>query len=487
MSASTPYDLSSLVLGNIVDTGVVDLLKQIDSLKMQTDAAQDKMNSLITMKRSLAMTLNELIDMGIDISAVKEKIEQLDTSISQSANDYLTTKLENEDEVNKLRTSLYSKTNNNAINVVDFTESRIISKPLASESIKIDVQYFTFGSNKQQDTLANIEKYIKDATSELGQKSTEVTSAVSGQINRQLQTHSLSGTLIITASCTHRNVSLIEPLIINTENIVDAWNTTFSSSGNKISVDKPETYEATDSDSENDVLTIISGATYGSAFVGMVHMLNSDTAVTNVSDTELNNMKAKMQLGGWLQNMEGGFGVDSNTMNEVKSMLSTQTVSSHVSIVAMGTTPSIAAGDVKLGLKSIMQNEADSSLALLTTLKQSDTADTETIATEASQAKTANRLLQLQQSKTSSVLKGLSEVDHGTNKVMGINSLMAAFDNYIATVNTRDSSLGVPTSYYFKKITRSKIAKLLQDKYQTDQIKVKQTSATSDKNDSTSS
>jgi hypothetical protein len=472
MPSSIPYDHPSLVLGNIVDTRVVDLLKQISNLQSKTEAAQEKMNSLVMMKRSLAMTLNELIDMGIDPSSVKEKLAEIDESITQSASDYVTVRLENEDQIHELKVNLYSLDDQcAAASPLDFTLSKVTALPLSAESIKIDVQYFTFGSNSENDTLANIEKYVKDATADLGQKSNEITSAVSGQINQQMQNHSLSGTLIITASCTHKNVAIINPFVIDIDNAVDIWNATFPS--DQILVDPTQTFSASSPEGDEQAqtaLTVLSGAAYGSSFVGMVHFLKTDTAQSNVDDATMQKLKDKLRVGGWLENLEGGMGVDSSVMNEVKKLLSTQTFASHVSLVVMGTTPSIASGKIKLGLNKILQSDTDKNAALLTALSQATETDMDTTTTEATEAKTAGRLMKLQQGSSSALIKGLSDIDHGTNKTIDINSLMGAFENYLETIKGSNNIVGVPVNFFFKKITRAQIVKKLLEKYKSDTL-----------------
>lgn len=467
MPSSILYD-QSLVLGSIIDTRVTDLLKQISAVQSKADMAQEKMNSFVMMKRSLAMTMNELTDMGVDISALDDRIAQLDQSIAQSANEYLTTKLGSEEQIQQLKTQLYSLDNQaDTTSPVDFTQTKVTVLPLASESIKIDVQYFSFGSNETNDVLVNIEKYVKESTSDLGAKSNEISNAVSNQVNRQVQNHNLSGTLIITASCTHRNVAMLNPLVLNLESAVSIWNSLYSDAADQIAIDNLGSSEDTNANTADaKTLTLLSGAAYGSSFVGMVHMLQTDVTDSNVDDETIAKLRSKLKLGGWLQNAAGGMGVDASTMNEVKRMLSTQRFGSHVSIVAMGTTPSIASGEIKLGLNKILQNESQKNLDFLTSLSQVESSEIETVSTDSNESRTAARLMQVQQSNSAAIVRELSEIDHGTNKTLDINSLMAAFDNYIETIRSSgNDSIGVPINFFFTKITRDQLIRKLAEKY----------------------
>ena len=63
-----------------------------------------------------------------------------------------------------------------------------------------------------------------------------------------------------------------------------------------------------------------------------------------------------------------------------------------------------------------------------------------------------------------SVIQGLGTIDHGSNKVVDLNTLMNAFDNYI-TQASGEKSVGIPISFFFKKISKAQIARLWLDKY----------------------
>ena len=63
-----------------------------------------------------------------------------------------------------------------------------------------------------------------------------------------------------------------------------------------------------------------------------------------------------------------------------------------------------------------------------------------------------------------SVIEGLGTIDQGSNKVVDLNTLMNAFDNYITEVSSADS-VGIPISFFFKRISKNRIARLWLDKY----------------------
>jgi len=137
MPTSIPYDHPSLVLGNIVDTKVLDILNNISKCQTKVDSSQDKLNSFIMMKRSITMTMNELMDMNVDITDLKNRQPEIDKSITQSASDYLTSRIENESQIQQLREQLSELEITDGLeSPIDFSLSSIKTLPLSSESCK---------------------------------------------------------------------------------------------------------------------------------------------------------------------------------------------------------------------------------------------------------------------------------------------------------------------------------------------------------------
>src|SRR3569832_2643234 len=99
-----------------------------------------------------------------------------------------------------------------------------------------------------------------------------MTNTVSSQVKQQLQNHSVSGTLIITASCTHSFVKLFEPLVVDADKAVTAWNSIHTSAKldtEKIVARKTDPSNAATQDTDTEI-TLLAGAGYGSSFIGMV-------------------------------------------------------------------------------------------------------------------------------------------------------------------------------------------------------------------------
>ncbi len=468
MSSSIPYDHPSLVLGNIVDTRVLNLLKQSGNLQNKIDAAREKMNSYVMMKRSLAMTINELTDMNVDVSDMRSKIQEIDTSITTSATEFMNVCLENEKGIQQMREQLYElDTANNPESPVDFSKSVIKRLPLSAESMKLDAQYFSFGSNQEDDVVASIEKYVRESTSNLGPQSGAVAKTATAQINQQRQNHNLAGTLIITASCTHRNVAIIEPCVLEPDKAIAVWNSLYPDSQDRIITTDPAQVKA-QAESSPDVagektLTVLSGVVYGSGFVGMVHILKRDVTDSGPTEEVATQLQERLAIGGWLENASGGFGVDATVMDEVKKILSTQSISSHVSMIVMGAVPSIASNQLQLGVRKVLQPDPDKLSGYLATLSSGTLQDS--MDSAADESRTANRLLTMQTASIQSVMQGLGQVDHGSNKMLDINSMMTAFENYLQAIRDKEESTGVPVNFYLKQVSRRQLLEVWLEKY----------------------
>lgn len=474
MLNSIPYDHPSLVLGNIVDTKVLGILKKISGAGNAIDASQSKMNSLMTMKRNIAMTIGELLDMNVDVSALQEKLSSLDQNIAQAAGEYIDARLQNETSIQQLREQLAQlELTETPQSPIDFQSSDIIQKPLFSESLKLDAQYFSFEQNTQQDILSNIESFIKEATSSLGGKSSDISKQATAQVVQQQQHHSVAGTLIIVASCTHRQVAMIEPCILDPEKAISAWNQIYPQE--LIDTTQPENLHTnvnTGSNSTNDAsLAIITGATFGSSFVGMVHLINSEKNSSGPSTQVMDQLSDKLRLGGWLENLSGGVGVNESIMSDVKKLLSTQEITSHVTMVSMGAVPSISSNKIKMGVKQLASPDKEQISNLLTNSSGPTTVDS-----EANEAVAKNRAVTINNMRLKSLMQGLQTIDERQNSLMDINSLMAAFENYLTEVKGANGIVGVPIDFHLRKYNKSQLLDLWTSKY----------GLTSDSNDQTS-
>jgi hypothetical protein len=468
MPASIPYDHPSLVLGNIVHPAILDKLKKINALQAQTEAAQDKVNAYISMKRSLEMTIDELIDMNVDISVLVQKIQDIDNAIVDAATNYANTRLANETGMLELKEQIGDmEGDDNIESPVDFMRTDIKKMPLSSDSLKLDAQYFSYDGNNEENplnTITSIENYIKASASGLGTKgSAAIASAASAQIRLQQKNHSISGTLVITASCTHKQARLLAPLVIDVDKGIACWNRLHA--GNTINTaDAAALSRQAEEEEDGDSIPILSGAAYGSSFVGMIHMLKAEATGNGPSLTEMAaNLQERFTVGGWFEDASGGLGVNPSFSEDIKNLLSSQKISSHITLVVMGAVPSVKSNTVAMGVQTFADFDAGKLSAGLAALSNATAAEKNTVDQSAVAARTGAKMMAMQGATIQSVMMGLGKIDQHSNRMMDINSLMIAFEDYLQEVKKGES--GVPVNFYVKYISKQQLVTQWLEKY----------------------
>lgn len=468
MAMTIPYD-SSLVLGNVVHPEVMKNLLDIAAAQAPVEAAQDELNSLIAMKRSLDMTTQELLNMNVDTHALQDEIAEVNKEIAKSADSYAKLRIVQEKAIKDLKSKQLS-VHAEVESPIDYVRTQIKKMPLSADSIKMDAQYFSFDENSQraQNIISSVKAFVSESTSFLGDKlSTEAATAASTQLSRQLENHNVEGTLVITASCTHKDAALLAPFIIDVDKAIRVWNSVFTSDNDKIKVSTPSALAKIaeeEGTSKELALPILSGATYGSSFVGMVHVLRSESTQTSQEMASIAaSMQSSFDIGCWYASEAGGFGVDSNFASDIKNMLSKQTVSSHVSLITMGSIPSIKSNQVKIGVKQFADFDPAKMMDKLATLANSTSSEKKSVAESAAAARTGKQMIEIQGATVNNVMLGLAQIDDGANQMLDVNSLMTAFEDYVSKAIAGE--IGVPINYYVKNITRAQLAQMWVAKY----------------------
>lgn len=466
MAASIPFDHPSLVLGHVVNTDLLQLLEKIAALQARTDAAFERMNSFIAMRRGLSMTINELVGLGVDIGDLKTKIAELNQAVSQAASDYMVARIANDTGVQQLREEVAAIENVSGLeSPLDFSGVTVERLALASDSIKIDVQYFSYGGNEEADAaaIAALEGAIRETVAPLGAAAKDVPKAAAAQVHQQLRHHSVAGTLVITASATHRASAMLQPLKLDADKAVDVWNSLHGRAGDGIDTSNLsaviEAAEAPEGAADAHRLTLLTGANYGSSFIGMVHMVNLEMTGTGLAAEQEAALQDQLRLGGWVKAASGGFGVDEAVLENVRKLLSTQNVSTHANLIVLGAVPSLASAHLRTGVATLLSDKHRGGDA------HGESYDSRpTPSSIADGSVKGGQRMAMQNGLMQSVIEGLGTIDQGSNKVVDLNTLMNAFDNYITEVSSADS-VGIPISFFFKRISKNRIARLWLDKY----------------------
>ncbi|KAF4987798.1 hypothetical protein FDECE_15291 [Fusarium decemcellulare] len=467
MPSSIPYD-PSLVLANIVLPERIDNIAKMADIQASSDAKQDHLNALIASKRSLDMTRNELRNMGVDPKPIDDKMAALDTDIAKAAGEYCEEKMKVEDELVGYRSKI-STVHRAPESPVDFVKTEIKTMPLAADSLNMDVQYFSFDVNEQTaETHGNsVSSGVWAAVSHLGNDAaTKMSAAVQTQVSKQASVHEISGTLVFTVSCTHKNASVLAPLIINVDKGIAAWNELHSKDepldpSNLDQLRELANAEKKEGDKE---MHILSGVTYGSSFVGMVHVLNVQNTSSSESLTSIaTTLQAQMDAGAWFEKASGGFGVNTSFSNDVKNLLSSQNVSSHVTLISMGVIPSIVANEVKIGVKEFADFDPAKNMAAVATIQNATAADQDAVKSAADGARTGAQMQSMKSTQIKAALSALGDLQDGSNKIIDINSLMTGLEDYLQ--KAAEGKAGVPINYYLKTITRKMLCQMWVAKY----------------------
>lgn len=466
MPSTIPYD-PSLVLGNIVSQDKLDNLVKISALQAPADAAEDELNSLIATKRSLDMTVQELINMAVDPAEVIKASTDVGKQIADAAKDYAQKKIDSEKATQPLKAKIRS-ISESLESPIDYNRSQIKTMPLSADSMKMNVQYFSFDENEQDSSThaATVSAFASEEVSYLGDSvSSQVSGSVSAQMNSQHSRHSISGTLVVSISCTHKEAAVLAPFILDVDKAIRVWNKTYPNAMIKTDSVASMAQIAAQSDTPDEKsLTLLSGATYGSCFVGMVHVLNdTQTQSSETMYSVASKLQTQFKVASWFANVSGGFGVESSFSSDAKSLLSVQNVTSHCTLFTMGSIPSIKSNTVKMGVSSFADDDGAKSMAALMALQNATASEQDSVDQSAAAARTGGQMVALQNSKITASLSALAQIDDGANKIIDTNSMMDALDDYIQKCLA--GNIGVPINYYLKPITRSQLAEMWVAKY----------------------
>ena len=467
MSTSIPYD-PSLALGNIVPADHLAVLEQISTLQGPINAALGELNSSILLKRKLNMTMQDLVNLGIDTSTVSKSLEAVNKQILSAAESYATVSVDALPKIAAAKGKI-PQVSDSVESPIDYNKSLIKQLPLSADSMTMDAQYFSFDESGQSSdsSMASMKSFLSESSSEvLGpSRSEQMTTAATAQVNRQRENHDIQGTLVISANCTHKSAAVFAPFIIDVDKGIRAWNEIFPDQ--MIKTDSPSSIAAIAATQETKAakyFNLLSGATFGSSFVGMVHVLNTtSTQSSQQMYSTAESLQAQMDVGSWFAKESGQFGVSSSFSDSAKNLLSSQQITSHISLVTMGLIPTIAATDVELAVKQFSNFSPDQMMGQLQTMQNNNAAQQASVAQAADAARSSNEVSAMKAATITSVMSAVANHQDGSNKMLDINSLMTAFTDYVAKAGA--GNIGVPITYFLKPITAAQLAQMWVAKY----------------------
>ncbi|MFT4850916.1 MAG: hypothetical protein ACI83B_003478 [Sediminicola sp.] len=464
MPTTIPFD-PSLVLGNIVEPKKIDALKAVATAQAPLDDAQEKLNSLILSKRSLDMTMQQMINMSVDPEELKKLSDQIDKqkkAMTQAAIDYATISVSAQEDIQKARLAAGQiKISESVESPIDYNKSAIKLMGLSSDSMTMDAQYFRNEEEKDGNEAHSnaIASYISGQVTSVFGPSYGAKMGASAKQTALTQTsnHSVQGTLIVTANCTHKQADIFAPFILDPEKAIRAWNVYVPDRSINSDDEKSMSNALKGKDADTAGMQLLSGSTNGSSFVGMVHILQTEDSSSSQSSSSTSfDVEASFEMGCFLASKSGKFGVDGSFADSIKSLISTSNIQAHASVITMGLIPSIKSNEIKTTV-STLKPTATEVMSQLAAIQGASDTEVNSMSTDAAKARMGESFMQLNNSYVKGVVSNLGEIDNANNKVIDTNSMMTAFDDYVQKAIAGEC--GVPINFFLKPITSKQLAK----------------------------
>ena len=474
MPTTIPYS-PSLTLGNIADLDKIAILQQVSALQAPIDADQDALNILIETKRSLDQTLQEMVNMGAsqkELEPLKKSIETCKTDMAKAAAKYGNTVTSQMPKIATEKAKLGGIIEAQVESPLDWNKSDLKAMNIAADSFNVNAQYIRNESESDNST-AHASSLAVAASAHLSAVfgptiGAETSSAVNAAAMAQTTMHKIEGTILITAAATHKSANMFAPFILDPDKAIRAWNSLIKNKkagkgAAAIDTADQKSLAAALKDEDTIGMQLLSGATFGSSFVGMVHLLKVESSDSNQSSgSAATKSTVDFEIGGWFAKKSGKFGVDANWSNSVKEMLSRSDIQTHCSLVTMGIIPSLKSNNIKTTVKTLAPDPKEV-MSQLGAIQGATDSSVNNMSAGASSARSGAEFMSLNSNYFTSVVSSLGQIDDDNNKVIDMNSLMTAFDDYVTRAN--ESIQGVPINYYLKPITPAQLASAWMTKY----------------------
>mmetsp|Transcript_40581 Transcript_40581/g.46150 ORF Transcript_40581/g.46150 Transcript_40581/m.46150 type:complete len:501 (-) Transcript_40581:38-1540(-) len=465
--SSIPYD-PSLTLGQVVDLERLENLKKLAAAQKPLDTAYDKLNNVMMTSYKLEMVETEMINLGVEESKLdnfRAGLLNVRKKISAAAINYGRTALDVSKNVELLKNQMaQTKISSQVESPLDYTNCEVQKFPLAYDSLNFDVQYVRNEENKEgaSSHARQVASMVAGATSGYMSRSNSVRATnINNNVLKQTTSHTIEGTVVITANATHKNADIISPFVIDPIKAVTAWNSTYSddeiktdpASIMKAALDNYKTKPA-----DKKCLNILSGCTRGSSFVGCVHILQQETSTSSQTASSFaSGLKSAQELDGWFNAASGGYGNSQSFANSAQDMMSKSMLTSHCTMVCEGLIPSIVANSVATTVKE-MELDPKAVMEQLSAIQEAGNSGVNsTVESQAEESKRGGQFMALNSEYMKNAVTTIAEVESESNQVIDTNSLMTAFEDFVNKAMEGES--GIPINFYIKRLTKNDIAK----------------------------
>lgn len=465
MSLSTiPYD-PSLVLGQVIDPSKIKQLQELAEAQKKPDDAKAKMNALIRQKHSLDMTIRELSSIGAtadQLAELNKAMVKLTTKIIAAAGEVASTVTTAEEKIANINNKQAQKQISISIqSPIDFKASQLEDMPIAADSMDMDVQFYRFEENKQsaEDHASSVSSYVSGKLAGFGSSySAKAAGSVHKTTAATADSKELIGTLVICANCTHKNAKLFSPLKLDPDKVIEnyvaavggEWDVT-----DVVSMLKLATAKVSQAD-EDGGLQLLAGASYGSSFVGMVFLTHKSKSTTSQSSqSTAASVRAAFEANLIFEAASGSVGLDAQASQNLKNLLSSDTIDAHCSLITMGVIPSIKSNQIKASIKE-MKNDPAENMKQLAAMQAASDSSVQSLSKQAQAGKTGNGVASLNSNFIKDTVSAVTEADEKQNQIIDTNSLLIALEDFIN--KAIEGKCGVPINYYIQPVTKRTIA-----------------------------
>lgn len=505
---SIPVD-PTITLGNIVTVEKIDALIQIAEATKPAELANDRLNNLILSNYKIKMIHQQMVNMKVPLVTIEELVEEmtkLKMEMAEAAIELAKETITSERNIRDLkRVQAQKQISYSAESPLSWENTQIKPIAISYDSLKFDVNFFNFMKSDDQSSSTNtndvteqrtsvtsgeqaedgtgptverksdsenhaenVAAYVSDTFQAWGDapggstaashRNVAQSSTASSSVNS-----SIEGTIVICAKCTHKMADMLAPCIFDARKTVAAWNYYY-----------PEDYVKTDPTSiyraagmlgggsgtgDEKRLRIVSGFSRGSSFVGFAHVLKMEkTETSQETSSKVSAVTEAIQRTMFLNQMQGNYGQTSEQSSATQSVLSSSNLTASCSLNCEGVIPSIKANSVAQAINRLKPDPSNVVQQMEAISSSANATGGSSIEEGAGNAANGASFIQLNNEHLANTASVLAEQDTAENKVIDINSMMTAFEDYVN--KAIEGSCGVPINFYIKEIDKMEVAKI---------------------------
>lgn len=439
----------SLVLGSPVDHELWVISKRLAALESTIAMARGNVESLEAMKNRIEDVVANLTVQKLGVSSLMDELSALDKMIEAATSKFLTLKQNTDKEVLKLEVQISDLSMAPCSrSLLDTEGSEMKELPLASDSMQMDSQFFSFTDklDKTEKDLLEIEQYVIHSLNLFDQNiSTAISIKVKALINKQIETHRIKGTLLIIAACTHKQTSIISPLVLDKPKAREEWNNLFPDDTLVEGNGALKRIEKT-SLKTNYELPIISGSKCGSCFIGMIHLQKRDGAsLKRPTKDEFSNIQKRIKTRQAAQYSRGEFSIPPQYSEEFKSSFS---------LLRCTTLPTTWLIDRNPFRTTSKEDKFDVQIKTSQKGKKASVGFSETEAPILNTEQADNKLDQFTK-------QWIGRIDQSLNYDLNSTRIHQALDAYV--VQVENGAYRFPIAFYIKTFTKNELIESLQN------------------------